>query len=323
MSVSGPQNVPKISVLICTYNRVELLYGSLESIINQSLAKTLYEVIVVDNASTDRTADLVKEFQNRYAEPDIRLVSESRQGISYARNVGFRNSRGTYVAFMDDDARADKDWLKVMLDCFEHVVPKPLAIGGQIFPFYESPKPSWFKDSYEIRTWGDKPRFLEEGKSFSGSNMAFRREALNVYGPFDVDLGMKGSTLGLGEDTAIFTRMWESNGKADILYYSPQMVVFHWVPRCKTTLTYPLRRAFALGRVQYTYDGTRSIRGSLRYFIKTSFLIVKYCRWALTRRYRRKYNTPQNWIVEGLKPIAIDLGHLAGCLQHLIRGAKR
>ena len=156
---------PKISVAVCTYNRAELLRGALQSLVEQSLDKALYEVLVVDNASTDHTSDVVRLFQCANPELEIILVSEARQGLGYARNTGFNNSKGAYVAFMDDDTRSDKNWLKLALDCFEHVRPTPWSVGGPVFPFYDSPKPAWFKDEYETDTWGDTPRFLKDRKS--------------------------------------------------------------------------------------------------------------------------------------------------------------
>jgi glycosyltransferase involved in cell wall biosynthesis len=191
----------QLSVVVCTYNRADMLSTALESLVQQTLDKRLYEVIVVDNASSDATPEVLRGLRARYGEWNIVLAREDRLGLGYARNAGVREARGAYVAFMDDDAWADKDWLKLALGCFEYVKPTPFVVGGPILPFYDSPRPAWFKDEYEIRTWGQKPRFLRQGESFSGSNIIFNKDIIETYGGFDVQVGMKGYHLSVGVET--------------------------------------------------------------------------------------------------------------------------
>src|SRR5436309_3772833 len=112
---------PKISVIICTFNRVKQLGDAIGSLLNQALDKSQYEIVVVNNASTDGTAGLIKSIQSLHVQPEILLIPEPRQGLGYARNTGFKHARGTYTAFIDDDCLATKDWLQSLLDCFENV----------------------------------------------------------------------------------------------------------------------------------------------------------------------------------------------------------
>ena len=128
------------------------------------------------------------------------------------------------IAFLDDDARAEPDWLEQALRLFERVEPSPFAVGGPIEPFYLAPKPDWFKDEYEIRSWGDEPRFLRTGETFSGSNMIFTKTALRVHGGFSDRFGMKGERLSVGEETVLFDEIWRGSPDAP-LYYSPELVV--------------------------------------------------------------------------------------------------
>ncbi len=173
-----------ISVVLCTYNRVELLQDALKSLLEQSLDKSLYELVVVDNASTDHTRDILKNYKLASIQPEIILLSEPNQGLDYARNTGWRHARGAYVAFIDDDCMATKDWLQSLWNCFEHVHPSPWSVGGPIMPVYDAPKPIWFKDSYETSAWGEQPRLLKRRESFTGCNMAFRKDILKKYGGF-------------------------------------------------------------------------------------------------------------------------------------------
>ncbi|MGD8380729.1 MAG: glycosyltransferase, partial [Syntrophobacterales bacterium] len=94
----------KISVIVCTYNRAELLGGTLRTLCHQTLDTSEYEVIVVDNNSTDNTREVVDEFCRRSS--NVRYCFEPQQGLSHARNQGLQEAKGKYVAYIDDDARA-------------------------------------------------------------------------------------------------------------------------------------------------------------------------------------------------------------------------
>jgi len=90
-----------ISVIVCTYNRAELLRELLPTLCEQTVAFTQYEVIVIDNGSTDHTKTVAAVFAARY--PQVRYCYEPRQGLSHARNRGWQEAKGDYVAYIDDD----------------------------------------------------------------------------------------------------------------------------------------------------------------------------------------------------------------------------
>ena len=311
----------QISVVVCTYNRANMLAGALESLVQQTVDKGSYEIIVVDNGSTDATSEVTRNFQARYRVCNIMLVREDRLGLAYARNAGSRQARGNYVAFMDDDARASPNWLDIALRCFEEVQPPPIGIGGPILPLYDSPKPTWFKDEYEIRSWGEQPRFLKQGETFSGSNMILRKEILEVYGGFDVRLGVQGEYLGMCEETALFMKIWQLKDDA-VFYYSPRLVMFHAVPSHRMTVSYPLKRAFSWGQSWYLMEGPKSVQGRLRLFLGMLISIARLSRLALL--HRREYSAYyQNWIVESCGPIARETGRLAASLGLFIPMRQR
>ena len=302
----------KLSVIVCTYNRANLLKEALESLVHQTLDKTLYEIIVVDNASLDNTVQVVQDFQKKHYEVNIRLIHEINPGLSIARNTGIRHAQGIYVAFIDDDAIADRDWLKTALHCFEEINPPPIGIGGPILPFYNSPKPAWFKDEYETRTWGDNPRFLKPGESFSGSNMILRKKTLNEYGGFDTRVGIKGKHLLLGEETALFERLWKSKKDKAFLYYSPKLLVYHLVPHYKMTLSYRLKRAFTHGQSWYLWKNNKHIIKRFLVLIGSLVSIIRFSTLAVL--HYRRYQFYQNWIIEKISPISAEIGKITGCL---------
>ena len=94
---------PIISVIICTYNRAELLSTALQTLCEQTTNKSRYEIIVVDNHSQDNTHAVFEDVRHRY--PNLRYCMEKRQCLSHARNRGWRESQGIYVAYIDDECK--------------------------------------------------------------------------------------------------------------------------------------------------------------------------------------------------------------------------
>jgi len=308
--------VIKLSVIIGTYNRLELLVDALRTLCHQTLDRSEYEVIVVDNNSTDNTREVVGEFCRRF--PNMRYCFEPQQGVSYARNRGLQEARGKYVGYLDDDARAGESWLETALVLLENTKPTPLCLGGPILPFYSTTKPVWFKG--EMRTWGDSPRYLQPGESFSGSNMVWRKEIVETLGGFDVTSGPRGDYLFLGEETKLFEKIWHSFDQPHF-YYSPELAVHHWVPPAKMTVSYQIKRAFAVGQRLNRLNGPRISWRRMRFLIGGVLEIATMVGQLLRRRKEHAYF--QNWLIEDGSPIFIKLGTLSGVMGLDIRLRQR
>ena len=124
-----------ISVSVCTYNRAEILHGALESLICQETdGKFSYEIIVVDNASTDDTKAVVEQIIKTSPMP-IRYILEEDKGVAQARNRGVKESQGTWIAFFDDDQLAERDWLKNLLDIALQMGAD--CVGGTILIYFQ------------------------------------------------------------------------------------------------------------------------------------------------------------------------------------------
>ena len=223
----------KLSVVICTKDRSRLLEKCLKAVSGQCLSGEIFEVIVVDNASADDTQKVFNDFVTRSGVKNMRIVIETAPGHSQARNRGWREARGQYIAYVDDDALAVPEWAAGILFAFENISPAPAMVGGKIMPLYENAPPFWFLDEYEIRSWGERPGFL--GKSslkggFSGANMAARRELLEKCGGFSEDYGIVDGKFRAGEDSDLCRRIFELDGN---FWYDPGLIVYHWTP-CKT-----------------------------------------------------------------------------------------
>jgi glycosyltransferase involved in cell wall biosynthesis len=306
------------SVVICSYNRIEHVLPSVESVLAQTLAPDDYEIVVVDNCSTDGTAEAVEALVGEHA--NLRYLYEGRPGLAMARNTGWQAAQGTYVAFLDDDARAETSWLETAQALIEGNSENLCCVGGPIHPFYTSPKPDWWLDTYEIRTRGDVQRHLRPGEAFSGSNMIWRRDILATYGGFEPTAGMKGNQLGMGEETALFRRAWDGE-QSPVFLYSPDLRVYHWVPPEKMTMRYILKRATANGQFEARFALAQEGRSRMRLvgaMVRT--LAVEIPTVLLKRRH---YRTTQNWYFEHCFIPIQHVGTLLRLLGLRIRVSQR
>src|SRR4051812_7813703 len=169
----------KISVIICSYNRAKYIIDALDSLDNQTISKNLYEVIVVDNNSTDNTRKLCLQYIASHPNYNIYYFEEKQQGASFARNAGVAHSKGPLIAFMDDDAIADKDFIENILRFFE-THPHADGLGGKIIPKYIPNEPKWM--SYYVSSlvgnfdYRDKVEEFKQGKYPLESNMIVKRK---------------------------------------------------------------------------------------------------------------------------------------------------
>lgn len=295
---------PIISVVVCTYNRAELLPACLDSLVNQTLDKSLYEVIVVDNKSSDATYQLATGMAA--TQPNFFVFIEPKQGVSHARNKGWEVARGDYVLYIDDDAKAMPDWCERILQAFETVTPKPVAVGGSIHPFYGVPPPDWFADEFECRTWGTEPGFLQLPRArygFSGSNMAICRSIFTVFGGFHAGFGPKGEKFALGEESQFFMRIYNEN---PWFWYDPEIKVLHWTPARNMKVSYRFWRSFKSGQASASMNGRKQF--SVSYLRKWLGLGLLFLRLPLrVLKSEKKFKTE---LVRQMEELGHRLGYL-------------
>jgi glucosyl-dolichyl phosphate glucuronosyltransferase len=300
---------PILSVVVCTFNRAQLLRTCLCSLIEQSLEPSKFEILIINNNSTDETETVAKEFvQNTH---NTRLILEKMQGLSHARNTGIRESLGKFVAFIDDDAKATKTWCQNIIDAFSNTIPAPDVVGGVIEPWFPPNKPNWFTDDLERCTWGERAEFLNGDLArdgFSGSNVAFRRELLFEFHGFSVNLGMVGNTVRVAEETDLFRRMYRRHIK---LWYDPSIIVFHYVPSWKLTLIYRFRRGWMRGQAERHMMGPLTVKSWL---IELSLLAKNFVSLPKKLLYSPQKKTQ---IARSIHLIGYQFGFLF-CLNRLI-----
>lgn len=239
------------SICLYTHNRAQLLAQALESVCAQTLPADQFEIIVVDNRSTDDTRPVVEKFASRFK--NLRYCYEEHLGSANARNRGWREARGQVIGFIDDDGKAPHEWLNVAARVVRTYSPD--LFGGPIYPFYDAPKPDWFRDAYGTLTPSGPSRFLDSPDEYLyGSNLFVRRSLLQAVGGFDERLGMKGRKIGYGEETVLI-RMVRQVFPASRLYFETDLMNYHLVRQEKLHFPWQFCRRFAEGRDGYHIFG--------------------------------------------------------------------
>lgn len=232
---------PDVTVVVCTHNRAAYLPACLDSLLRQDLPRERFEILVVDNASTDGTAAVCLSYQDR----GVRRIYDSVPGLSHARNVGWRAARGDLVAYLDDDAIACESWLSAVVAAFRSVAPPPAGLGGPVRLQWDLPEPAWMnaplRQPLGAVDWGSAPRKLLPSEWIIGANCIYSRKCLERLDGFDERLGRKGSCLLSGEETLLQRRIEDAGG---FLYYVPAAAIRHRVTPDRTCPEWFYRRYF-------------------------------------------------------------------------------
>jgi glucosyl-dolichyl phosphate glucuronosyltransferase len=292
-----------LSIIICTHNRADLARDAILSVLNQEIY-TEEEILVIDNASTDHTAKIVQELEPRY--PSIRYIFEPKVGLSNARNRGWQEARGKYVAYIDDDTRLPPHWLQRALKIIS--TEAPIAFGGPFYAQYNTPKPEWYKDEYGSYLFADKVGYMEKEGCITGGNMFIKQEILAQLNGFPVDMGMNGKKAGYAEETQLLRRMVDMYGKC--LYFDPELFIYHIVSPKKMRLISHLRIQYASGRdYQFAiYKGQRLRLRSILHEIFNLLLAIVYEIIRALARDKKKYPYFQQYIVDKTSRKVLELG---------------
>lgn len=300
------KNNPKISLVVCTYNREQLLPGCLESMARQQVDTDCYEVLVVDNNSKDNTREVAGEFIKKY--PNFRYAFEPQQGLSHARNLGIKEAKADYIAYIDDDARISKYWIKIALKIIDE--KQPDIFGGPAYPLFPDGKPEWFKEEYGIRGDMGKTGWLHKG-FIIGTNIVFKKSLFREYGSFDPELGMKGDQLAYGEETRLVFRALKEGKK---VYYSREMAVQDQLPDYKKSLAFFIYNWYRVGKDLRTIDNQSFADSELQHLLKLIDSTFNQLDIALhkSKRNLQLFPYPENYIIENLKENFIQIGKRMG-----------
>jgi glycosyltransferase involved in cell wall biosynthesis len=274
----------------------------------QTLSSELFKVLVIDNASTDHTREIVEDYIRQTIPGNLCYLYEPLTGLSNARNSGVEAARSEYIAFIDDDARAEPDWLEVAWRIIKEEGPD--IFGGPAYPFFPEGKPDWFKESYGIRGDMGESGYLKEDGFLIGTNIFFRRSLIVEYGGFDPKLGMNGNNIGYHEETLLVKRAVLEGKK---VYYARELAVLDLVPEYKRSLAFFIYARYKSGKDRAILEN-KEVEIDKDEIILLMDEILSSFDLALMKRDRVNYPYPENYIIEVLRKKIVHLGQMVGYL---------
>jgi len=237
-----------ITAIVCTHNRAGSLRRTLESLAAAAAPAGLeWEVLVVDNASADATAETVARLRDRFRL--CRYLHEPALGLSRARNAGIRQARGRILAFLDDDVVVDGGWLCALREAYARY--DAACVSGRVLLARDLPRPAWWHERFD-----DPLGKFDRGEAVTlssesaagvlgiGANISFRRDVFERHGPFRTDLGRRGRRLAMGEETELCNRL---RRQGELVVHYPAALVYHAPDTTRFTKRYLRRWYFRMG----------------------------------------------------------------------------
>jgi len=237
---------PVVSAVICTHNRAAFLEETLNGLLHQAHDAIPFEVIVVDNCSTDNTREICDRALS--AGLPLRYFLETRLGVCYARNLGWQKAAADFVFYIDDDAIPESTWLASVARSIATLDSTVGCLGGKILPRWMGQKPEWADDRNEITLgyidFGDEMQALDDSLSPIGANVGYPKRVLEATGGFAETLGRIGDSL-LGCEEILLERMIRKRGLQ--IVYDPAVVVRHAIHAERLTPNWILKRTYWQG----------------------------------------------------------------------------
>jgi glycosyltransferase involved in cell wall biosynthesis len=225
-----------ISVILPTYNRASSLETTLQSFAALTVPANLsWELLVIDNNSTDRTREVIEDFVSKTTFP-VRYLWEGTQGRSAALNSGIAAAEGDIIAFTDDDVILDAHWLSSLKRTFSRC--DCAAVAGRVIASWNHPKPDWLEmtGQFAVVNFDLGAELKQINVPPLGANSAFRKEIFEKYGLFRLDLGVRGCQHTITcDDTDFGDRLIRAGEK---IIYDPEVVIYHPVDPKRTTKKY-------------------------------------------------------------------------------------
>lgn len=250
----------RITVAIPTYNRAELLRQTLCGITRQDFPAQEFEILVIDNNSTDNTREVVAAFAG--ASPPPRYVLETKQGLDHGRNRALDEAAGEIIVFGDDDILMEPDWLRQLVAPFSGSGAEKIGcVGGEVIPVFPDGLPDWVAEWHAPLAFRADAGALAAKHSPMGANMAFPRRIFDQVGRFSTALDRSGRNLFSGGDEEMIRRVRAAGFE---VWFVPAAKVQHQMPASRTTFKYAARHAFDSARSRVVDRAQR--KGAVGYF---------------------------------------------------------
>ena len=311
-----------VTVAVCTFDRAESLRRTLDSLAAMRVASDLtWELIVVNNNSTDHTDKVVEGYRDRLP---LRCEFEPRAGHSNARNGAIAVARGEYIVWTDDDVIVDAGWLAAYADAFRRW-PGAVVFGGRIRPRYEPPVVKWIAEServlggpFAIRDFGDevRPLSVAESRIPYGANFAIRTAEQRLV-QYDPNLGLAPNQRRYDDEVDVITRLLASGAKG---YWVPRAIVEHCIGRERQTVDYIAAFNEGWGET-WAFRNADTTAQSSFWFGIPSRIWPRLFVWGLLYRVCR-YVSPAPCWVKYLQAYSYNKGKYRYWIQRRAEGAK-
>lgn len=279
-----------LSVIIPTHNGAKRVEDTLLSLRNQKFNPEKYEIILVNNNSTDNTSEVVKNFNKKKGKKAI-YIKETSIGLHNARHAGAKTAKGEIVAYVDDDVICDENWLSNIIKSYEN--PDVGCVGGKILPRWEAPPPLWVSKipswCFSLMDYGEE---FKEVKCLYGCNLSIRKDLLFKHGGFTPDsLGDKKLKWYRGDGEYAPQKKISMSGKK--ILYNPNAIVWHIIPKERITIDYVKKRYFNEGItssfIYYRGNGVNLFSISKMLFLSILQLLINILIYFITLLFARDY----------------------------------
>jgi GT2 family glycosyltransferase len=280
----------RASIIIPTHNRAEVLLLCLEAVSRLKADRSSFEVLVVDNRSSDHTKAACAAFTDTHPDMSVRYIFESTQGVSYARNRGVKESRGEIICLLDDDSPPTPEWLDSLLRPFSD--PMTGCSGGQSVPDFQGQQvPDWLKGDLQglLSGYGlpfSEPTPVSRWEHYPLScNMAIRRALFDKLGYFRTDLDRTGNQALAAGDTEMADRIHKAGWK---VMYVPDAPVNHLVSPGRLTKAHIYRIGRGLAESHIILTSDRNPLRIVRWFASDIWYALRMFYWFVVALVKRK-----------------------------------
>jgi len=238
----------KLTIAICTFNRAEYLKETLSDLAVQSADNDLFEILIINNNSTDQTENVCRQFDRMHPELNFRWTTETEQGLSAARNRAIKKAGADHILYIDDDVHLPKNFVQRALNCLANL-PELKAGGGRIFVTFDETNPDWIPSElmpmFGLHDLGEHYRFYPRDNFPRGGNMLIHKQVVERIGLFDPKLGRSGEIMIGSEEKAFFERA-RTNGFS--LHYLPELLLYHRIGPNRLKRDYLENQSIGIGQ---------------------------------------------------------------------------
>ena len=242
---------PLVSIAICTFNRADYLRDTLNDLALQTEDPRRFEILVINNNSTDSTESVCSDFANKRDHLQFKMVTEEKQGLSHARNRAFREAESSIILYIDDDVHLKPDFVEQALHSI-HEMPQLKCGGGRIYVSFDDTDPDWIPSElmpmFGLHDLGDSKKAYPGNNFPRGGNMIIHKELFEKAGLFDPDLGRTGARMMGSEEKAFFDR---SRKTGYTPWYLPNITLWHRIGKNRLQIDYLKEQSVGIGRSEY------------------------------------------------------------------------